>query len=83
MSPTSPGQGTRPAAKARFCRPGALTGRPTVIPRVRSSEAADSRIPFNRSSPRGRELKYIFPALTIGQIAGDQTFSKKRPRVTG
>ena len=38
MSPSSPGQGIRPTAKARFGRPGALTGRPTVIPRVRSSE---------------------------------------------
>ena len=38
MSPSAPGQGTRPTAKTRFCRPGALTGRPTVIPRLRSSE---------------------------------------------
>jgi dTDP-4-amino-4,6-dideoxygalactose transaminase len=34
-------------------------------------------IPFNRSAPMGRELEYISSALTIGQIAGDQTFSKK------
>jgi dTDP-4-amino-4,6-dideoxygalactose transaminase len=34
-------------------------------------------IPFNRSSLRGRELEYIFQTITIGQIAGDQTFSKK------
>jgi dTDP-4-amino-4,6-dideoxygalactose transaminase len=34
-------------------------------------------IPFNRSSLRGRELEYIFQTVTIGQIAGDQTFSKK------
>lgn len=34
-------------------------------------------IPFNRSSLRGRELEYIFQTIFIGQIAGDQTFSKK------
>jgi len=34
-------------------------------------------IPFNRSSLQGRELEYIFQTITIGQIAGDQTFSKK------
>jgi dTDP-4-amino-4,6-dideoxygalactose transaminase len=34
-------------------------------------------IPFNRSSLRGRELEYIFQTITIGQIAGHQTFSKK------
>lgn len=34
-------------------------------------------IPFNRSSLRGRELEYIFQTISIGQIAGDQTFSKK------
>jgi hypothetical protein len=39
MRPTSPGQGTRPIARARFGRPGALTGRPTPIPPARSSEA--------------------------------------------
>lgn len=36
-----------------------------------------SNIPFNRSAPLGRELEYISNALAIGQIAGDQTFSKK------
>lgn len=36
-----------------------------------------SFIPFNRSSLCGRELEYIFQTITIGQIAGDQTFSKK------
>jgi dTDP-4-amino-4,6-dideoxygalactose transaminase len=35
------------------------------------------QIPFNRSSLRGRELEYIFQTITIGQIAGDQTFSRK------
>src|SRR6266536_2275437 len=34
-------------------------------------------IPFNRSALLGRELEYISTALAIGQIAGDQTFSKK------
>ena len=34
-------------------------------------------IPFNRSSLQGRELEYITQTITIGQIAGDQTFSKK------
>ena len=36
-----------------------------------------SIIPFNRSSLEGRELEYIFQTITIGQIAGDQTFSRK------
>jgi dTDP-4-amino-4,6-dideoxygalactose transaminase len=35
------------------------------------------KIPFNRSSLLGRELEYIFQTMTIGQIAGDQTYSKK------
>ena len=34
-------------------------------------------IPFNRSSLVGRELEFITQAITIGQVAGDQTFSKK------
>src|ERR1019366_2214219 len=34
-------------------------------------------VPFNQSSLVGRELEYIFSAMTVGQIAGDQTFSKK------
>src|SRR3954470_15809304 len=34
-------------------------------------------IPFNRSSLIGRELEYIASAMTIGQIAGDQTFTRK------
>jgi dTDP-4-amino-4,6-dideoxygalactose transaminase len=34
-------------------------------------------IPFNRSSLLGRELEYIFQTMTIGQIAGDRTYSKK------
>jgi len=34
-------------------------------------------IPFNQSSLLGRELEHIFRTMTVGQIAGDQTFSKK------
>jgi len=41
------------------------------------SQPADIRIPFNRSSLQGRELEYILQTITIGQIAGDQAFSKK------
>jgi dTDP-4-amino-4,6-dideoxygalactose transaminase len=35
------------------------------------------RIPFNRASLAGRELEYITRAMKIGQIAGDQTFTKQ------
>jgi dTDP-4-amino-4,6-dideoxygalactose transaminase len=35
------------------------------------------RIPFNRSSLMGRELQYIAEAMLIGQIAGDQTFTRR------
>jgi len=38
---------------------------------------ASIEIPFNRSSLLGRELEYIFKTMSIGQIAGDQTYSKK------
>lgn len=34
-------------------------------------------IPFNRSSLLGREMEYIAQTMAVGQIAGDQTFSKK------
>ena len=34
-------------------------------------------LPFNRSSLVGRELEYIFATVSVGQIAGDQTFSRK------
>jgi len=34
-------------------------------------------IPFNRSSLVGKELSYIAEAMLIGQIAGDQGFTKK------
>ena len=39
------------------------------------------RIPFNRSSLMGRELNYIRQAMRSGQIAGDQTFSKKCEKI--
>ena len=39
--------------------------------------SGNSQIPFNRSSLQGRELEYIFDTLRIGQIAGDQTYSRK------
>jgi dTDP-4-amino-4,6-dideoxygalactose transaminase len=34
-------------------------------------------IPFNQSSLLGKELEHIFRTMTVGQIAGDQTYSKK------
>jgi len=34
-------------------------------------------IPFNRSSLVGKEQQYISEAMNIGQIAGDQSFTKK------
>jgi dTDP-4-amino-4,6-dideoxygalactose transaminase len=45
---------------------------------VRNVKMQENRkIPFNRSSLLGRELEYIFQTMWIGQIAGDQTYSKK------
>src|SRR5260221_13128862 len=40
-------------------------------------KSSSIEIPFNRSSLLGRELEYIFQTMSIGQIAGDQTYSKK------
>ncbi|MCW5898096.1 MAG: dTDP-4-amino-4,6-dideoxygalactose transaminase [Flavobacteriales bacterium] len=34
-------------------------------------------IPFNRSSIIGDEMRHIHDALAIGQVAGDQTFSRR------
>src|SRR5262245_38100576 len=34
-------------------------------------------IPFNQSSLEGRELEHIFRTMSVGQIAGDQTYSRK------
>jgi len=39
--------------------------------------ADNYNIPFNSSSLQGRELEHIFRTMTIGQIAGDQTYSKR------
>jgi dTDP-4-amino-4,6-dideoxygalactose transaminase len=38
---------------------------------------SDCEIPFNRSSLLGRELEHISKTMGIGQIAGDQTYSKR------
>ena len=38
---------------------------------------SEGPIPFNRSTLIGRELEYIFSAMSIGQISGDQTFTKR------
>ena len=42
-----------------------------------TTNPSDITIPFNRSSLVGRELEYIFRAMAIGQIAGDQSFSQR------
>jgi dTDP-4-amino-4,6-dideoxygalactose transaminase len=39
--------------------------------------SAQWRIPFNRSSLVGREQQHIAEAMAIGQIAGDQTFTRR------
>jgi len=38
-------------------------------------------VPFNKSSPQGEEFNYIQQAISNGQVAGDQTFSKKCQRL--
>src|SRR3954471_2959907 len=35
------------------------------------------RILFNRSSLQGKEVEHIIQTMQVGQIAGDQTFSRK------
>jgi dTDP-4-amino-4,6-dideoxygalactose transaminase len=42
-----------------------------------TTNAPPITIPFNRSSLVGRELEYIFQAIHVGQIAGDQMFTKR------
>ena len=37
----------------------------------------DYDIPFNRSTTLGKELQYIAETLSRGQIAGDQTFTRR------
>lgn len=44
---------------------------------TKASTATEPAIPFNHSSLVGRELDYIAQAIASGQIAGDQTFSRK------
>ncbi len=43
----------------------------------KTSKATELAIPFNKSSLVGRELEYIAQAMASGQIAGDQTFSRR------
>jgi dTDP-4-amino-4,6-dideoxygalactose transaminase len=52
-----------------------LASRPD--PDTTDGQSSAPAIPFNRSSLIGRELEYIFKAMTTGQIAGDQTFTRK------
>jgi dTDP-4-amino-4,6-dideoxygalactose transaminase len=42
-----------------------------------STEAADAAIPFNRSGIEGEEPHHIGQSVSIGQIAGDQGYSRK------
>lgn len=51
--------------------------RPSLLEEPRVQTDRDYAIPFNRSSLLGHELEYISQAMSIGQIAGDQTYSKK------
>jgi dTDP-4-amino-4,6-dideoxygalactose transaminase len=44
---------------------------------TKTSTATEPAIPFNHSSLVGRELDYIAQTIASGQIAGDQTFSRK------
>jgi Predicted pyridoxal phosphate-dependent enzyme apparently involved in regulation of cell wall biogenesis len=39
--------------------------------------AATSAIPFNRSSLQGQEIDHMRQSVSIGQIAGDQSYSRK------
>ncbi|MGB8296187.1 MAG: dTDP-4-amino-4,6-dideoxygalactose transaminase [Polyangia bacterium] len=39
--------------------------------------AADAAIPFNRSSLQGREIDHMRQSVSVGQIAGDQSYSRK------
>ena len=71
MSPSSPGQGIRPTSKARFCMPGALTGQPTLSPRVRRFEALI-----------GFELEPPYGAPTVG-VKEARKFLARSPRQKG
>jgi len=48
-----------------------------VSPATEQGASSSYRIPFNRSTLVGRELEYIAQAMRIGQIAGDQAFTKR------
>jgi hypothetical protein len=39
--------------------------------------AAASAIPFNRSGIEGQEIGHMSRSVSIGQIAGDQSYSRK------
>jgi dTDP-4-amino-4,6-dideoxygalactose transaminase len=54
-----------------------FTTYPEVGARAAEAPAAAPLIPFNRSCTVGKELQYIAESLLIGQIAGDQTFTKR------
>jgi dTDP-4-amino-4,6-dideoxygalactose transaminase len=41
------------------------------------SSGSGSFIPFNRSAVAGRELDYVAETVGLGQLAGDQVFSKR------
>lgn len=45
--------------------------------RDRTAPMGHDDIPFNRSTLRGRELEYIRAAVSSGQIAGDQMYSRR------
>jgi len=88
LSPGAPGQGTRPTAKTRFCRPGALTGRPTLFPRVRSSEPQPTAMEtesvlLRRNSPKHGESKCP-PAVPTGTSENSPAIYRcGRPRQRG
>ncbi len=42
-----------------------------------SAGAADAAIPFNRSAIEGEEANHIGQSVSIGQIAGDQSYSRR------
>ena len=48
-----------------------------VFPEKNNSLQMTVAIPFNKSSQQGKELDYIKNTISNGQVAGDQTFSKK------
>lgn len=48
-----------------------------MVPLERVGFPAAAGIPFNRSSLQGKELEYIADTIRIGQVAGDQTYSRK------